>query len=270
MTDKIRALILFSVLGLGAGTVVAGSRNIPPVNETEDQNRLRIGLRRISENVLPSAGGDNLFFRDVQNNRVGVGTTTPSCTLDVSGTLCGTSLTATTISASTITVTYTISGGTLLAPYPVAIFRDEKASGTEGGSFTSGSWQTRVLNTTSTNTISGASLSSNQITLPTGTYYVKFKAPAYACARHQTRLVSVSGASVSIVGQTGFTNLPGGSDSADSVSSGDGVFTVPASSSTVIELQHQCATTRLTNGLGLGASFGVNNVFGVVEIWRTK
>lgn len=84
MTDKIRALILFSVLGLGAGTVVAGSRNIPPVNETEDQNRLRIGLRRISENVLPSAGGDNLFFRDVQNNRIAIGTTTPSCALDVS------------------------------------------------------------------------------------------------------------------------------------------------------------------------------------------
>lgn len=68
----------------GASPAWAGSRNIPPVNETEDQNKLKIGLRRLSENLLPSAGGDNLFFRDVQNNRIGIGTTTPSCALDIS------------------------------------------------------------------------------------------------------------------------------------------------------------------------------------------
>ena len=47
--------------------------------------------------------------------------------------------------------------------------RDEKSNGTAGGGFTSGSFQTRTLNTVMTNEISGASLASNQITLPSGT-----------------------------------------------------------------------------------------------------
>ena len=51
--------------------------------------------------------------------------------------------------------------------------RDEKSSGTSGGNFSSGSYVTRTLNTSLTNEISGASLSSNQITLPSGTYYIQ-------------------------------------------------------------------------------------------------
>lgn len=49
--------------------------------------------------------------------------------------------------------------------------------GTHGGTFTAGAWRTRDLNTVLTNTISGASLSNNQITLPAGKYYVEASAP---------------------------------------------------------------------------------------------
>jgi len=51
--------------------------------------------------------------------------------------------------------------------------RDEKSNGVAGGNFTNGAWQTRTLNTSMTNEISGASLSSNQITLPSGTYFIR-------------------------------------------------------------------------------------------------
>ncbi len=57
--------------------------------------------------------------------------------------------------------------------------RDEKASGSHGGTSVAGSFQTRVLNTSLTNEISGASLSSNQITLPSGTYYINARMPFY-------------------------------------------------------------------------------------------
>ena len=50
--------------------------------------------------------------------------------------------------------------------------RDEKAANTPGGTFTASAWQKRDLNTVKTNQISGASLASNQITLPAGTYHV--------------------------------------------------------------------------------------------------
>jgi hypothetical protein len=54
--------------------------------------------------------------------------------------------------------------------------RDEKTLA-DGGTSTS-SYTKRDLNTVVTNEIAGASLSSNQITLPSGTYYINASAPA--------------------------------------------------------------------------------------------
>lgn len=48
--------------------------------------------------------------------------------------------------------------------------QDQRTSGTNGGSVTGGAWYGRTLNTVVDNTITGASLGSNQITLPAGTY----------------------------------------------------------------------------------------------------
>ena len=62
--------------------------------------------------------------------------------------------------------------------------QDQKPQGTNGGTFTSGAWRTRDLNTVLTNTITGASLADNQITLPAGKYYVEASAPAYQTFAH--------------------------------------------------------------------------------------
>jgi hypothetical protein len=56
--------------------------------------------------------------------------------------------------------------------------KDEKSSGTASGTFTSGAWQTRTLNTVSGDTAM-VSLSSNQFTLGVGTYQIIAKAPAF-------------------------------------------------------------------------------------------
>jgi hypothetical protein len=60
----------------------------------------------------------------------------------------------------------------------VMIVADEKGVGTGGGTFTSGAWRTRDLNTERYNGITGASLAANRITLPAGTYRVWANAPA--------------------------------------------------------------------------------------------
>ena len=52
------------------------------------------------------------------------------------------------------------------------LWQDQKASGTAGGDFTSGAWQTRTLNTEVFNTITGSALAANQVTLPAGTYFL--------------------------------------------------------------------------------------------------
>lgn len=60
-----------------------------------------------------------------------------------------------------------------------AYFRDEKAAGTDGGSTSTATWQTRDLNTTVKNYIAGASLSGNAVTLPAGKYYIRASVPVY-------------------------------------------------------------------------------------------
>ena len=141
--------------------------------------------------------------------------------------------------------------------------RDEKSAGTQGGGFTSGSFQTRTLNTELTNQISGASLSSNQITLPAGTYYVYAQAPAYYVEYNRLKLRNITDSSDTILGHmqyfdttgnvSGFVNLMGR-------------FTIGASK--VFELQHRCSVTRATNGFGTTLSFSLTEVYADVQIWK--
>jgi hypothetical protein len=145
--------------------------------------------------------------------------------------------------------------GTTLSTSASGIIRvkDEKASGTAGGTFTSGAWQTRTLNTTSTNTMSGASLASNQITLPAGTFKAFYTGTAYQTAQNQTRLQNITDGSTIDYGCS-YSN-------SNTVASGSGpsnmcVFTLATSK--VIELQHRCSTT---------GSYGVAGSFGNVEVY---
>ena len=90
--------------------------------------------------------------------------------------------------------------------------RDEKANNTGGGTFTSGAWQTRTLNTSLTNEISGASLSSNQITLPSGTYFINALATADAVRAHKIKLRNITDSSDTLIG----VNTYSGNDAIDS------------------------------------------------------
>lgn len=142
--------------------------------------------------------------------------------------------------------------------------RDEKASGTEGGGFTSGAWQTRVLNTESSDAGGHASIASNQITLAAGTYRAKISAPAYSVQNHQARLRQVSG--------TAATLLVGTSEYADTTnvvqtrSFVEGRFTLAAQQT--LEVQHVCSATKTVNGFGVGNSLGEVQVYTVAELWR--
>ena len=135
-----------------------------------------------------------------------------------------------------------------------AVFQDNKASGA-GGTFTSGSFLTRDLQTTVYNGITGCSLASNQITLAAGTYIVNALAPAQGCDQHQTRFYNITDSSTAIIGGNAYT----GSTSLDTYSALQGGFTI--ASSKVFELQHKGTTTRA------GAGFGTNNGFGVGEVY---
>lgn len=137
---------------------------------------------------------------------------------------------------------------------PMMIVEDRKPSGTNSGTFTSGAWRTRDLNTVVLNEITGASLSSNQVTLPVGTYEIFGFAMAHYVNRNAVRLQNTTDGSAEISGAPAFTPAN------DSQPSELPLGRVTITSAKVFELQHQCQTTRANEGFGLpvGSSFTVD------------
>lgn len=74
-----------------------------------------------------------------------------------------------------------------------AVFEHSLANGTVGGTATTAAWSTRTLNSTASNTITGCSLASNQITLPVGTYLVSFHQALVQASAAQSRIKVISG-----------------------------------------------------------------------------
>ncbi len=139
---------------------------------------------------------------------------------------------------------------------------DSKASGTQGGTFTSGAWQKRTV-TEDQDTGNNASVASSVITLEAGTYDCFITCPAHDVDTHQTRLRNTSDGTSTIMGSSEFS---GASDITTTHSFVRGRFTITAQKT--FEIQHQCLTTNATNGFGVGASFGENVIFTVAEFWK--
>lgn len=144
--------------------------------------------------------------------------------------------------------------------------QDQKAANTAGGTFTSGAWRTRDINTVLTNEIAGASLASNQITLPAGTYHLEASISSHACNYHKALLYNVTDAANVLIGQSCYS-------AAGSVVEGpkatvSGRFTITGTK--VFELRHRCISTRATDGYGYPTNVGVNEVYLDGKIWRIR
>lgn len=141
-----------------------------------------------------------------------------------------------------------------------ALLEEQQTSGTSAGTFTSGDWRTRLLNTEVIDNI-GITLSSNQFTLPAGTYRINALGVAFEVDRHKIRLQNITDVSTTKVGSS--HNL-GNATPASAPSFLKHEFTIAASK--VFELQHQCQTTNADNGFGVQAGFGVTEVYAIVEL----
>jgi len=141
--------------------------------------------------------------------------------------------------------------------------REEQASGTDGGTFTSGSFVKRTLNTTKTNEIASATVTSSVISLPAGTYYCEASAPAKSVDNHQAKLRNTTDGADLLIGTSERC-----STSVDAVTRSIvcGRFTISGTKN--IELQHRCENTKSTNGLGDAGNFSVVEVYSELKIWR--
>lgn len=134
----------------------------------------------------------------------------------------------------------------------IAIFRDEKASGTNGGTGTTGSWQKRTLNTTAVNNITGCSIASSVVTLTAGTYLATGQAPFYRTNVSQIKLRNTTAGTDIVLGNTAFGNAAVAGGVINSFL--QGYFTLTAS--TTIEMQYYINATAATNDLGQSGGFG--------------
>ena len=141
------------------------------------------------------------------------------------------------------------------------ILKDIKAATTNGGTFTSGAWRTRDLNTTE-NSQPWASLSTNQFTLQAGTYEIEWSAPALAVDLHKSRLRNITDSTTDLVGSAETASVSGTADTIRSV--GKGLVTI--ASAKVFEIQHQCQTTGTTNGFGAASGFSESEIYTIVKI----
>ncbi len=152
--------------------------------------------------------------------------------------------------------------GVGLTPLDLLHVRDEKATTVAGGSSSAATWNQRDLNVAVTNTITGASLASDQITLPAGTYDIVAIAPSYRIDRNRLRLQNTTDASTELVGSCNYTAAA--TDHTIGVAHLSGRFVL--SGVKVLQLQHYATSARATDGLGLSTNDGAVEVYADVQI----
>jgi hypothetical protein len=148
-----------------------------------------------------------------------------------------------------------------LAPY--LHVREEQTSGTNGGTGSTG-FNTRTLNTVvGSNTISGASLASNIVTLPAGTYDFEALAPT---ATTQITKLSLYNNTDSVDILVGESLSSGASGSASFSTHCAGRFTLASSKG--VKLRHWLGTSGGTYDLGSPTGNGQVEVYASLKLWK--
>ncbi len=155
----------------------------------------------------------------------------------------------------------------IVAPFvsagPSAEIVDQKPQGTNGGTFTSGAWQTRDLNTINFDPfgiISG--LAANQVTLDSGVWAILAIPPALSVNRHMSRIQNITLGTTITFGQS----TDSGATQNVSISNAVVTLTDPL---TVIEIQHQCAMNSANVGFGRAVNFaGAPELYTIVQFTK--
>ncbi|MGD0826571.1 MAG: hypothetical protein ABSA09_00585 [Desulfobaccales bacterium] len=150
---------------------------------------------------------------------------------------------------------------------PIAQLSDTKASGIAGGTFTSGSWQNRTINTIMYDPSGIVTLIGDNVSwsLPAGTYRFQISAPAYAVNGHQIQLYNVTTSSISLLGTSEFDVYSTAEQTRSFI---DGVVAITGT--TTFEVQHRCVSTQTTYGFGYPCGFGNSEIYTIVTITKLQ
>lgn len=149
------------------------------------------------------------------------------------------------------------------------LLQDQKASGTVGGTFNSGAWHTRTLNTEVADTGADCSLAANQFTLAAGTYYIRASAPAVEVDEHQAMLRETTSTLPDIIGTSERSDATSDTCTRSII---EGPFTITSgnvsANQNIFEIKHRCITTGVGSGYGDAGGFGVVEIYTTVQLWK--
>lgn len=133
------------------------------------------------------------------------------------------------------------------------LIRDEKSPGTQGGTFNTGAWQQRDLNTIVNDSTGFVTLVSNQFTLRPGTYRVAIRCPGHAVGYHQARLYNVTDSAEALIGSSEYSSPQPN----DSVILGSITLTAQKT----FEVQHRCSSSHAPDGFGPGGGYASKEIY---------
>jgi hypothetical protein len=146
-----------------------------------------------------------------------------------------------------------------------ALIADQKATGTNGGTFTNAAWRTRDLNTELSDIHNIVSISSNQFILNNGNYIINIRVPAYGVARHRARLRNITN-SVNVLNSIqGYTSPTNATTDYSFI---QGYLAITGT--TTYEVQHYCETTVANFGYGVAGVGSLVEIYTTVEILKIK
>ena len=126
----------------------------------------------------------------------------------------------------------------------IMLVEDVKNSGTRGGSSIAGI-QTKDLNSVTHNSITGASLSSNQITLPAGKFLVSGSCPACRSDNHNAFVYNITSSSIALIGGSAFND-----DAVNVATRSLFIGVIDLSDDAVFEVRHYTENVSASDSLG--------------------
>lgn len=141
------------------------------------------------------------------------------------------------------------------------IIVDEKPVGSDGGTFSAGSWNIRNLNKLTKFPLDSAnvSLGTDEFTLQPGGYTLSVLAPAYKTKNHQCRLYNITD-DLSYYGTSEFSESKAPSMSVSKVT-----CIIEIDKETVFRVEHKCSNKGNSNGFGVASGFS-KEVYTMVNI----
>ena len=161
---------------------------------------------------------------------------------------------------------YAFTGDISGTPYDAKLFHLQhiEASSADGGGASNTSNNQRTLNSTVVNQISGASVSSNDVTLPAGTYIIDGYANAFRANRHFLRWYNSTDTTYVINGQSTFCD---GNNEVQNLATISGRFTISAQKTFALMHYTQDNASGQTNCLGVSSGVTTNHYVNL-RIWK--